>query len=53
VGLDEELSLQKKGGYTRWVARNWYAANSTKKRKDKLRQKNKRSSPTSCKVHWE
>jgi len=30
VGLGEELSLQKKSGYKRWVARNWYAADSMK-----------------------
>ena len=58
VGLDEEWSLQNKGGYTdELLARILDAAACKKKREDQLRRTTRElhthtHTHTSCKVHW-
>jgi hypothetical protein len=53
VGLDEEWGLQKKGGYTRRIARSHFRCCYPHKVTWRSTQtSNTRSSHTSCKVHW-
>jgi len=49
VGLEEERSIQRKGGYTRWIARSHFGYYCGHKETWWSTQNNTRSSHTNCK----
>jgi hypothetical protein len=52
VGLIEERRAQKKGGYTKQIARSHFGCCCPHKETWRTQTNNMRSSHTSCKVHW-